>query len=544
MAEAYLVDDRHLNVADWELVTASSKEQPGARIDHNFEWKGRHLSIGDGDSRISVTIKGDEVGGYNVWLRVPEAFERHFAEQRSRAGFFNDLSFMSGAVGFGLAGLLAFLIAVWRGSQRWYAGLRPALAIAAVALFAGLNRLPLVTTGYQTTQDYTLFWLQQIFDLLYLCGLIAAVIFVTWPGGQSLSKQVWSHRDKILPRQGDRWETLARSSWRGFMLAGIRSGYGVIFYLVVTQLLGGWVPLDNPYTALFATPLPFLGPLAGGLIPAMSEEPLFRLVGISLILWLTGRRWLALLVPGVLWAFAHLAYVRDPFYLCGLELTVVAVLYGLFFLRFDLTTVVVAHFTYNASLGILPLIRSGEPYFVASGLIIIAVMLIPVLPGLVRTGRRWRRQIPDRPPPQIRLADSNDLKAIARLPVETLDWSTLITDPDNALLCLQSSDELIGLTAGRIMREGQSEVLAIYVAPGWRRRYWGSRLVEALGVELAARGGASVQVTVAADDRVCTAFWASQGWRPAVQRFTSSLTAPAHPHWRGLLKQLKTVFRQ
>lgn len=74
MAEAYLVDDRHLNVADWELVTASSKEQPGARIDHNFEWKGRHLSIGDGDSRISVTIKGDEVGGYNVWLRVPEAF--------------------------------------------------------------------------------------------------------------------------------------------------------------------------------------------------------------------------------------------------------------------------------------------------------------------------------------------------------------------------------------------------------------------------------------------------------------------------------------
>jgi membrane protease YdiL (CAAX protease family)/GNAT superfamily N-acetyltransferase len=370
------------------------------------------------------------------------------------------------------------------------------------------------------------------------------MIFVTWPGGKSLSKQVWSHRDKILPRQGDRWETLARSSWRGLMLGGIRSGYGVIFYLVVTQLLGGWVPLDNPYTALFATPLPFLGPLAGGLIPAMSEELLFRLVGISLILWLTGRRWLALLVPGVLWAFAHLAYVRDPFYLRGLELTVVAVLYGLFFLRFDLTTVIVAHFTYNASLGMLPLIRSGEPYFVASGLIIIAAMLAPVLPSLVRTVRRRRRQIPDRPLPQIRLADSNDLKAIARLPVETLDWSTLITDPDSALLCLQSSDELAGFVAGRVTAEGHSEVLVIYVAPGWRRRYWGSRLVEALRAGLAARGGVSVQVTVSADDRVCTAFWASQGWRPAVKRFTSSLTAPAHPHWRGLLKQLKTVFRQ
>lgn len=534
LAETYLVHDHYWTLTDWELATASTEERPGGRADHYFEWKRRDFSVGQGDLRLSVEVQGDEVGGYNLWLRVPETFERHFSEQRNRAGFFNNLSLALGFYGFGLAGLLAYLIGVWRGRLSWYAGLGPALAVAAVSLLAGLNGLSLDKAWYDTTQDYTLFWLERLLGLVYGAGFSALPVFILWAGGRSLAKRVWPHQDKVLPRRDNRWGVLARSSWRGLMLGGLMGGYVVIFYLIATQFLGGWTPLDNPYTDLYATPLPFLGPLAGGLLPAMDEELFFRLVGISLILWLTRRRWLALLAPGTLWAFAHLAYVRDPFYLRGIELLISAIfLEGLFFLRFDLTTTIVAHFTFNAGLGIMPLLRSGEPYFVASGLIVITVMLAPVIPGLVLAIRRRRPSLEERSPqPQIRPASAGDLKHLAGLPIDEINWKALLDDPAVVALCLEAGDEIVGIAAGRVTDEDVGEVLAVYVAPLWRRRYWGSTLVDALCAQLQARGVQAVQATIPAGDRFAEAFWASQDWRPAVKRFRRSLAPSPRPGWR------------
>jgi len=542
LAEAYFGQDRRWTLADWEPVTASSQQQPGGRTDHYFEWKRRGFAVGDGDLRLAVSVQGGRVGGQNLWLRVPEAFQRRFSEQNDRAYFFSNLSAILGFIGFGMAGMLAYLIAVWRGGLSWRTGLGPALAVAAVSLLAGLNYLPLDKAWYDTTQDYTLFWLQQILYLAYGAGFSALPVFILWAGGRHLGKLVWPRQDKILPRGDDRWHLLACSSWRGLMLAGLMGGYTVLFYLVATQWLGGWTPLDVPYTNLYATPLPFLGPLAGGLLPAMNEELVFRLVGISLLLWLTRRRWLALLVPGALWAFAHLTYVRDPFYLRGIELLISAVfLEGLLFLRFDLTTTIVAHFTFNAGLGALPLLRSGEPTFVASGLVVIALILSPVIPGTVRAIRRWRqgekRVIPE---PQIRPGTSGDVERLAALPSQGLDWQSLLDDPATVVFCLQAGDEVIGVAAGRVTGEGTGEVLAVYVAPAWRRRYWGSALVDALSVGLQAQGAQSVRATTVTGDHIAGAFWAGQGWQPAVMVFSRRLTPAGRPGWRDVMRRIAT----
>ena len=66
------------------------------------------------------------------------------------------------------------------------------------------------------------------------------------------------------------------------------------------------------------------------------EEFLFRLVAISLLLRWFGKTWLAVLLPGVLWAFLHANYAQEPIYIRGLELTVVGVVFGLVFLRFGI----------------------------------------------------------------------------------------------------------------------------------------------------------------------------------------------------------------
>jgi len=545
LAEEYLVRDRGWALEDWEPVTASSEERPGGRIDHHFEWKRRDFSVGESELRLAVDVQGDRVGGYGFWLKVPEAFQRHFSEQHNRADFFSNLSATLGFAGLGLAALVAYLGAAWRGILPWHAGIGPALAVAIVSLLAGLNYLPLYKAWYDTTQDYTLFWLQCLLSLAYSAGLSAALVLVLWSGGKRLGKLVWPRQDKILPRSDDRWGTLARSGWRGLMLGGLMAGYVVVFYLVTTHFLGGWTPLDVPYTALYATPLPFLGPLEVGLLPALEEELLFRLVGISLVLWLTRRRWLALLVPGMLWAFAHLSYVRDPFYLRGIELIISAVfLEGLFFLRFDLTTTIVAHFAYNAGLMALPLLRSGEPYFVGSGLFVLATMLAPVVPGMVRgIRRRLRGKEKEIPQSQITPATADDLPGLAALPVEGLDWRALLDDPAAVVSCLRAAGEVVGVAAGRVEAEGVGSALLVYVAPPWRRRYWGSALVDELCTRFQERGVQRVKAAVQAGDRVAVAFWASRDWRPAVKEFTRSFVPVPRPGWREVVARLWTRLR-
>ncbi len=546
VAEDYLESDRPWSLERWEPVTASTRDQPGGRADHHFEWKSRDFDVGESELRLAVDVQGDEVGGYDYWLKVPEAFQRQFSEQANRAGFFSNLSSTVGDSIFSLAALFAYLLALRQGVLQWHSGLAPALAVSLVSVLAGLNGLPLAKSWYGTTQDYTMFWLNQVIGVLYSAGFNGLMFLILWSGARRLGKTVWPRQDKVLPRAAGRWVVLARSSWRGLMLGGLMAGYVVAFYLVATRLFGGWRPMGSPYTSAFATPLPFLVPLRSGAIPAAWEELTFRLIGISLVLWLTRRRPLALWVPAALWAFAHLSYVRDPFYLRGIELLIPAVfLLGLPFLRFDLTTSIVAHFAYNAGLTALPLLRSGEPRFTASGCLVIGTMMAPVIPGMVQgLRRRLRGERISIPLPQVAVANAEDAAQLAAMPVEDVSWAELLADQRAAVLCLRCGEELVGAAAGRVQEDGTAAVSTVYVAPRWRRQYWGSKLVHELSLVLQERGAERLTATLKTKDRVATIFWSSQGWQPSVQVFHRSLAAPARPAFREAISRLRSRLRR
>jgi hypothetical protein len=534
LAEDYLARDRHWTLSDWEPVVASSHDKPGGRVDHYFEWKRRNYTLGESELRLNVEVQGDRLGDYSYWIKVPEAFQRQYAEQRNRADFYSNMSFWIGGFGLGLAATIAYFVGMLRGTSRWNAGFVPAVAVFAVGVLSGLNGLALSKAGYDTTQDYSLFWVDQAWGTIISAGFMAGMVAILWAGGRQLSRLAWPRRDKILPRGERRWEILSRSAWRGLMLGGLTLGYLVIFYLVATHLLGGWTPMGASVVEAYATPLPFLEPIASGLLPAMSEELMFRLVGIAVVLWLTGLiKWpkairyiLALLIPGLLWAFAHLSYVRDPIYFRGIELTIVAVLfYGLLLARFDLTTTMVAHFAWNSMLGALPLLRSGQPFFVFSGVIVLIAMLTPVLPGLVQRLRRVRQRDLVPVQPEIVPATGQDLIALMALAIEGADWESWLIDPAITVLCLRMNEDIIGVAAGRVEAEGVAMVLAVYVAPAWRRRYWASTLADQLCQSLAARGVRWIEVASETGDRVAVAFWASLGWRVDRQVFARSLQA-------------------
>ncbi len=524
IAEKYLTADRQLNLNDLELTSASSQEQPGGRIDHRFEWKRRDFALGDGDLRRAISVQGDRVGNYTTWLRVPEAFERDFSAQRNVAGYINNTAFFTGFTLFGAIGLAALGLGALRGVIEWRTALIPALLVGGISLLSGLNTLPLYKTGYSTTNNYVLFWLGNIVGILFNALYNFVFVAILWLGGTALAKQRWPRQDKILPR-GDRW--LSLYGWRGLMLGGVGFGYVTLFYLIAVKFFNGWTPLDAPGGYAVATPFPFLGPLASGIIPATTEELLFRLIGITAVLLAFKKRWLALLIPGMLWAFAHTGYVTEPIILRGIELTIEAVLIsGLFFLRFGLFTTIMAHFAYNAGLGALPLLRSSDPYFVLSGLIVIAAMLLPIIPGAIKWLRLRGRPIIPVAAPQIDLATLDDVDRLTALAIKDTAWATWLNDPSVVVVCARSTPAIVGATAARIAADGVTEILTTYVDPQWRRRYLGSELIDHLTNILRERGAKFVEITVAWHDERGTGFFASQDWKQRVRVYSRSLLPP------------------
>jgi hypothetical protein len=125
--------------------------------------------------------------------------------------------------------------------------------------------------------------------------------------------------------------------------------------------------------------------LTAGLVAASWEECTFRLFAVSLLK--RYARWtpVALVVPAIIWAFGHSSYPIFPVYVRGIELTIAGVIFGLFFIKFDLVTVLIAHYVINALVVSVPLLRAGELSFQISGGAVILLAAAPaVVAALVR----------------------------------------------------------------------------------------------------------------------------------------------------------------
>ena len=134
--------------------------------------------------------------------------------------------------------------------------------------------------------------------------------------------------------------------------------------------------------------MPWSKPFTAGFVAAVQEELVFRLFAVSLLIYLFKRTWLAVTVPAVLWAFGHSLDPVDPAYLRGIELTVVGIAFGIVFVHYGITATLIAHYAFNAITDAIPMIQSDEPYLRWSGVAVVGLMLVPVVPGAIIVLRR------------------------------------------------------------------------------------------------------------------------------------------------------------
>jgi hypothetical protein len=380
-AQSFLIGTLGLDLNNWDFLSeeSNSNKKPN-RLDWSFTWEKHGFRAKDAPYRLSVTLQGDTVGSTNEYLQVPEGWKRSFARLRSG----NDTL----ALVFIIPYLLLLGAAVWlairltqRGQASWRGAIILGILVAALLFLQNLNNWPLWGSTYDTNQSYGSFIVLRIGSAILVSILTALTITLVLPSAEPLYRTSQPNRlqlGKIFTLRGLRSKEFFSAAVVGLSLAAVHIGYVVGFYVIASRL-GAWAPQEVNYEDSINTLFPWISGAAIGLLASTNEEFTFRLFAIPFFERLTRSRWIAVIVPAFLWSFLHSNYPQEPPYIRGIEIGLFGMVAGLVMLRWGILSTLIWHYTVDASLVGLFLIRSNNLYFKISGAVVAAAALAPLL---------------------------------------------------------------------------------------------------------------------------------------------------------------------
>jgi membrane protease YdiL (CAAX protease family) len=388
LAEDFLSAQVHRDPASLEFVESSSVTRP-KRVDRTFTWKERGFEIHDATNRVSVTLLGNEVGGYSEFLKIPERWTRDYERLRSRnneAQTFDTVALLGLMIGL----IVVLVTRVRRQDVRW----RRAAVIGVVGMglsfLASLNEFPLAEFSYPTTDGYGSFVMQKLLQALLGALGWGGALFIIAAGAEVLYREAFPRQvslGRLFSVRGLRTKRFFLGTILGVTLCAVFIAYQTIFYIVAYQH-GAWSPADVPYSELLNTRFPWLFVLLGGYLPAISEEFLFRMFAIPFLRKLV--RWLpaAVVLAAFIWGFGHAGYPQQPFFIRGLEVGIGGIALGCIMLRWGILPTLVWHYSVDAMYSAMLLLRSHSLYFKFSGAASAGIFVLPIVIALVAY---WRR---------------------------------------------------------------------------------------------------------------------------------------------------------
>ncbi|MGC1617826.1 MAG: CPBP family intramembrane glutamic endopeptidase [Candidatus Acidiferrum sp.] len=369
------------DLSKWDFLSeeANSSKKPN-RLDWSFTWEKHGFKAKDAPYRLRVTLQGDHAGSSQEFLQVPESWERSYEHLRSTNIFYNQVAIIPYLLLMGSALWLGILLTK-RGETGWSLAIRLGIVVAILLTFMQLNNWPLDRMGYDTNSAYGSFVFEEIAKALLFGIASALTISLILPGAEPLYRASQPERlrlGKLLTLRGLRSKEFFSAATVGLSLAAAHIGFIVAFYIVAGHF-GAWAPQDLNYENSVNTMFPWISGVAIGLLAATSEEFLFRLFAIPFLKRLTGSSIVAVIVPAFCWSFLHSAYPNEPPYIRGLEVGLIGIVAGIVMLRWGIMATLIWHYTVDASLVGLLLVRSNSLYFKISGVIVGAAALAPLI---------------------------------------------------------------------------------------------------------------------------------------------------------------------
>ena len=383
LAENFLTGVMKRDLSDLEFVEAASNTRP-ARTDHTFTWKLKSVSLGDGSLRVAVSISGDQVSGYEEYVKVPDQWQRDYERLRSR----NDAAQGVDQALFLLLNIAMLGALILRLRDR-DVPLRLALTAGGIAavlyLFSQINTFSLTKFGYPTNDPYSSFIASYFTGNAFAAIGIGVAVFMLVAAAEPAYRE--GLPGQLALRRAFTWSGLRTRSFFianivGLGLTFLFFAYQTVFYLIANHS-GAWAPADVPFTDDLNTRIPWVAVLFGGFWPAVSEEMWFRGFAIPFLKKYL-RNWpLAIVLSAFNWSFLHSTYPNQPFFIRGLEVGLGGVLIGFIMLRFGIVATLIWHYSVDALYTAFLLLRSPNHYLMLSGALTGGIMLVPLLISLV-----------------------------------------------------------------------------------------------------------------------------------------------------------------
>jgi membrane protease YdiL (CAAX protease family) len=380
-AREFLQSKMGVDLRQWDFLPeeTSSNKLPN-RVDWSLAWEKHGFKAKDAPYRLRVVLDGNLVDSSHEDLRVPEAWQRGYDHLRSTNIFYNQVAIIPYLLLMGSA-LWVGITLTRKGQTSWWPAIRLGIVVAVLLTFMQLNNWPLDRMHYNTNTSYGSFVFQEI-GMALLFGIGSAItVVLPIPGAEPLYRFWQPGRLRLMKAftlRGLRSKEFFQSATIGLTMAAGHIGFIVAFYIVANHF-GAWAPQDLNYENSVNTTFPWIAGVAIGLLAATSEEFLFRLFAIPFLKGLTGSNVVAVIVPAFCWSFLHAGYPNEPPYIRGLEVGLIGIVAGIVMLRWGILATLIWHYTVDASLVGLLLVRSNSLYFKISGVVVGLAALAPLI---------------------------------------------------------------------------------------------------------------------------------------------------------------------
>lgn len=379
-AENFLRSKYGTDLSGWNFLPeeANSIQRP-KRLDWLFTWERSGFKAKDAPYRLRVRIAGGSVGGAEEFLKVPEAWQKDYTRLRSTN---NTIELFAIIPYLFLLGAVCWMIYDFsrKGQIQWGPALKLGVIVALLFFLQQANEWPIARASYDTNSSYASFFISRMFLGLAIGFFSALTVVLPFLAAEPLYRRDQPQRVRLASAftgKGIRTKEFFNSSVIGLAMAAFHIGFVVLFYMAAARF-GAWAPQEVNYENSVSTAFPWISGVTIGIAAATSEEFLFRLFAIPFVKRLT-RSWvLAILLPAFAWGFLHSNYPQEPGYIRGIEVGLIGIVAGMVMLRWGILATLIWHYTVDATLVGLLLLRSDNLYFKVSGAIVGAAALIPL----------------------------------------------------------------------------------------------------------------------------------------------------------------------
>ncbi len=382
LCHEFLATQLHLSLADWEFVEYKSEHKPH-RVDYLFTYQKKNAEIHGATERLDFTIQGNRLGAFRHYLKLPEPWLRNYHHLRSL-----NTTTALGAQALMMFLLIAILIVFVKNSRRKQIAWKSALIFGILAfclqLVSRLNSLPLEIFDFDTNQTLSNYYGSFLLSALLSSLILGILVVIITGAAESVNSQSYPGQvalRKMFTPAGLRTKHFFISTILGLTLAVGFMAFQTFFYLTASRH-GAWAPVEVAYSDVLNTALPWVFVLLSGFAPAVLEEFTFRMFAIPYLSRLIRSRLLAILIPAIIWGFAHANYPNQPFWIRGVEVSFFGIIVGIIFLKMNILALLVWHYTVDAIYSAFLMVRVGSPYFVITAGLSAGILLLPLLYNL------------------------------------------------------------------------------------------------------------------------------------------------------------------